>query len=210
MAEISGEYMQPKVAARPHIVVKILLFVASVLLAGVIAWFTYGDSSAGFLLFVCPLSCALPLFAVLTWILRKKGNLGTLMPLMVLPLLFTLCFAYMIYERNPQNMFKMHVMDPIPAGVTNIQGRVQDELDDVVITFQASPEAIDTIITQKGFERHKVNDGYPDRDLPEYSWKGNWIGYVKRFHTESGKLTGYIHMWVDPEQSIVIIRSRGF
>jgi hypothetical protein len=59
-------------------------------------------------------------------------------------------------------MFKTYVVDPIPTGVTNIQGRYLQWgiFEDVVITFQASPEAIDTIITQKQLGRDEVLDGH--------------------------------------------------
>lgn len=204
--------MQPRAeTVRPHLAIIVLSFVASVVLAGVISWFAFGDSGAGVILFCCPLSCALPIFAVLTGILRKvvkRGILGSVLPLLVFPLLFILLLAYMVYQRNPQIMFKAYLADPIPAGVTNIQGRyIQQGLtDDVVITFQAPRETIDTIIALNHFERNKVEDGHPDRDLLEYSWKGNWIGYTHEFIKESGGLAGYTHLWVDPDQSIVIFR----
>lgn len=119
--------MQPKIeAARPHLAITILLFVASVVLADAIAWFTFRDSDVRFILFSCPLVFALPIFVVLTAILRKvvkRGILATVLPLLVFPLLFILQSANIVYERIPQNMFKEYLADPIPMGVTNIQGR---------------------------------------------------------------------------------------
>ncbi|MEW5870731.1 MAG: hypothetical protein AB1894_15770 [Chloroflexota bacterium] len=203
--------MPSKIAtAKPHPAVTALLFVASVVLAGVISWFLYGSSDAGIELFCCPLFCTPPIVVVLTLILRsrKSSSLVTVLPLLVFPLLFILFFANIVYEKTPQYMFKRCVADPIPAGVTNIQGRYISQLVfvEAVITFQASPEAVDTIIAQNGFERDKVLDGYPDEDLPEYSWKGKWIGYEKRFYSEGGNLSGYVKMWYDQEQSLVVIR----
>lgn len=106
-------------------------------------------------------------------------------------------------------MFKTYVANPIPDGVTNIRARyIQSGLeDDVVITFKASREAIDTIITRQQLKKVDVNYNYlPDWDLPERAWKGYWKGYEQDIVKQGGGLAGYIHMWVDQEQSIVIFR----
>jgi hypothetical protein len=202
--------MQPRVgAARSHSAIIPLLFVASVMLACVISSFTFGLNFAGFALFLFPLLFALPIFVFLNGKLKKRGILGTTLPLLVLPLLFSLLFIYMMfYERNPQHMFKVYVADPIPVGVTNIRARYLDEgfYEDVLVTFQASPEIINTIITQKKLEKAAVQYDHPDRDLPEYSWEGNWIRYERTLYAEDGDVTGYIKIWVDPEKSIVIFR----
>lgn len=202
--------MQPRLeAVRSHSAVIPLLFVASVMLACVISSFTFGLNFAGFALFLFPLLFALPVFVILNRKLNKRGILGTVLPLLVLPLLFSVLFVYMrFYERNPQHMFKVYVIDPIPAQVTNIQARYLDEgfSEDVLITFQASPEIIDTIIADKQLEKAVVQFNHPDRDLPEYSWKGNWILFERTLYANNGNVTGYIKMWVNPEQSFVIFR----
>lgn len=202
--------MQTRVeAARPHSALIPLLFVASVMLACVISSFTFGLNFAGFALFLYPLLFALPIFVILNRKLKKRGIFGTVLPLLVLPLLFSLLFAYMkFYERNPQHMFKAYVADPIPAGVTNIQARYLDEgfYEDVLVTFQASPEVIDTIIAQKQLEKAVVQYNHPDLDLPELFVEGNWISYERTLYAEDGDITGYIKMWVNPERSIVIFR----
>jgi len=189
----------------------VLGFVASIVLAGVISWSLYGssDTDAGIELFCCALFCSPPIIGVLTLILvaRKKSGPIIVLPLLVFPLLFILFFANVLYERTPQYMFKTYVADPIPAGVTNIQGRYLTYFiyDDAVITFQASPEAVDAIIAQNNFEEKDLDD-YPDQDLPEYSWGGPWIGYERGLYDQMGGLDGYVKMWVNPEQSIVVFR----
>lgn len=205
--------MKPKVTGIPYLAVKPLLFVASILLIVVITGLSFGESALKFLVY--PLSCTLPIYFFLACMLKKKGVLGIVLPLLPL-LVLTLIVVNWAYqtspqsERSPQDIFKMYVVDPIPAGVTNIQGRYLEEgiFEDVVITFQASPEAVDTIIVQKQFERDDVHDNYIDPDLPEHLWKGNWIGYHRSFYESSGGLAGYIDMWFDPEQSTIILRVR--
>ena len=201
--------MQPSVTARPRLAVKILLFLVSVVLAGVISWLAFRDSSAGLVTFTCSLVCALPIFAVLTWILRKKGILGTVLPLLALPLVFILLFIVIGYESSPQYYFKSYVLDPIPAGVTNIEVRSyqigESISSDIVITFQATPKIIDTIITQNHWERADIANFSPDWDLPEYTYMGDWLGYQQRFHTKYGDDIRYdTKMWVDHEESIVV------
>jgi hypothetical protein len=206
--------MKPKVTTIPYSAVKPLLFVASIVasivLTVVITRIRFGKSAIEDL--VCSLSCALPIFAVLSCLLRKRGILGVVLPLLPLVVVPLLCDYGVFHspERSPQEMFKTYVVDPIPAGVTKIQARYVEEglFEDVVITFQASPEDIATIIAQRQFERDEALDGYPDKDLPEYSWKGNWIGYQRSFYDSYGGLEGYIYMWVDLEQSVVILRYR--
>lgn len=186
-----------------------LLFVASVMLTCVISSFTFGLNFAGFALFLFPVLFALPIFVILNRKSKKRGIFGTALPLLVLPLLFSLLFVYMMfYERNPQHMFKAYVVDPIPMGVTNIQARFLNEgfYEDVLVTFRASPEAIDTIIAQKQLQKAAGKFNAPDQDLPEYSWGKKWVLYHRTIYTEGGDGHGYINMWVDPERSIVIYR----
>lgn len=203
--------MPPRLAVSRRLAVKTLGFVASVVLAGVITWSLYGISDVGIKLFCCPLFITLPIIAVLTLILRSKkmSSLLTVLPLLVFPLLFILFFANTVYERTPEYMFKRYVADPIPAGVTNIQGRYISQFIfvEAVITFQASPEAVDTIIAQNDFEMTALGgDDYPDKDLPEYSWEGHWVGYERVFFKSNGGVSGYVSMWFDPEQSLVVFR----
>jgi hypothetical protein len=199
--------MKPSVSGRLHPAVTSLLVVGIVVLAVMIIRFAFGDGAIGFLI-CCPLSCTTPIYAILPWILRKKGNLGTVLPLLAVLLLFIFFIAYLANERDPQKMFTSYLGDPIPAGVTNIQGRyLQEGLEtEAVITFQAPPEVIDKIITQNDFKRKEIEDGHIDQDLPEHSWKGNWIGYQREDRKQSGGLAGYDTMWVDPIQSIVVLR----
>lgn len=203
--------MQPRVAAaRSRLAVKIILFLASVALAGVISWLAFKDSSAGLVLFTCSLVCSLPIFAVLTWTLRKKGIFGTVLPLLVLPLVFILLFFNIGYFSSPQFYFRSYVLDSIPAGVTNIEVRSyrigESISSDIVITFKATPEIIDTIITQKHWGKADIPNFSPDWDLPEYTYMGDWTGYQQRFHsTEYGdEVVHGTRMWVDHEESIVV------
>lgn len=206
--------MNPKVITIPYSTVKLLLFVASIGFAFVITWILFGEYSIQVL--AGPLICTIPIVCILTSIMKKRGILGAvvpMLPVLMIPLLLT---TFWIIaggpkpERSPQDMFKTYLVDPIPVGVTNIQGRYLQWgiFEDVVITFQASPDAIDTIIAQKQFERDDVLDGHTDQDLPEFSWKGNWIGYERTFYESSGSIAGYIDMWYDPGQSTVIVRIR--
>lgn len=202
--------MQPNVSARPRLAVKILLFLASVALAGVISWLAFRDTSAGPLLFTSSLICALPIFAVLTWTLRKKGILGTVLPLLVLPLVFTLLLINISYESSPQSYFSAYVMNPIPAGVTDIEVRSyqigKSISSDIVIIFKATPEIIDTIITQKHWEKADIPNFSPDWDLPEYTYMGDWTGYQQmEYNTKYGdSVVPNTRMWVDTEESIVV------
>lgn len=202
--------MQPSVeTARSHPAIIIPLFVVSVMLACVFSSFTFGLNFAGLALFLYPVLFSIPVIAILNSKLKKRGILGTVLPLLALPLLFCLLFVYMrFYERSPQHMFKVYVADPIPAGVTNIQARFINEgvYEDVVVTFRASPEVIDTIIAQNHLEKAAVKYDHPDSDLPEHAWEGNWIRYERTLYTKSGSVTGYMKIWVNPEQSIVIFR----
>lgn len=207
--------MKPKVITIPYSVAKLLLFVSSIFFTCVIAWLIVGKETIQVL--AGPLICAIPVVCILSSLLKKRrGFLGAVipvLPVLMIPLLLVAFWFFAVGpkpERSPQDMFKTYLVDPIPIGVTNIQGRYLQWgiFEDVVITFQASPEAIDTIITQKQFERDEVLDGHTDQDLLEYSWKGNWIGYERSFYESSGGLAGYIDMWFDPEQSTVIVRLR--
>ena len=207
--------MKLKATAIPYSAVQLLLFAASIIFTVVIAWFTFGGYAIQVLAY--PLACTLPIVYVLASVLKKKrGILGAVvpvLPVLMIPLLLVTFWVYAVGpkpERSPQDLFKTYVVDSIPTGITNIQGRYLQwgVFEDVVITFQSSPEAIDTIITQKQFERDEVLDDHVDQDLPEYSWKGHWIGYERRFYESSGGLAGYMDMWLDPEQSIAILRIR--
>ena len=202
--------MQPSVAARPRLAVKILLFLASVMLAGVISWLAFRDSYTGIVLFTCSLVCALPIFAVLTWILRKKGPLGTILPLLVLPMVFILLLLFTnINFVSSKTYFRAYVIDPIPAGVTDIdvkQYQIGKSISsDIVITFKATPEIIDRIITQKHWEQADIPNFSPDWDLPEYTYMRDWTGYQQRGNTQYGDfVVPNTRMWVDTEESIVV------
>jgi hypothetical protein len=201
--------MQPNVAARPRLAVKILLFLATVALAGMISWLKYRNGSLGLEILTCSLVCALPIFAVLTWTLRKRGILGTVLPLLVFPLVFTLLFVDIGYDSSPQSYFRSYILDPIPEGVTDIEVRdypIGESISsDIVIIFKATPEIIDTIITQDHWEKADIPNFSPDWDLPEYTYMGDWTGYQQRYYTNYGdQIDHSTRMWVDHEESIVV------
>lgn len=208
-------------SVRTRLVVFSLLFLASVAVACFITPLTIGPNLAGISHMMISFHCALPvaigLFAFLNLRGKKKGVHRTLLPVLVFPLLFGLMFAYtMVYERNPQNMFRFFVADPIPVSVTDIQSSdISVGIDEnIVVVFRASPEIINSIIVEKQLEKaNDQSDGEYDFPggyfaEPSYSWGTDWVFY-ERTVLKGEALDYFIQMWVDLERSIVIFRWAG-
>ena len=215
-----GSDIQPrKVSMGRSLAIFILVFVASVSAACGLTMYTIGPNLAGISHMLLSLICASPVaigFFLYANARIKKGIWRTLLPLLVFPLVFGLLVGYtMIYERNPQHMFRVFVADPIPTGVTNIQAKdISGGFDeDIIISFQAPTEVINSIIAQLYLEKAADPlDGkhnFPDGWFPEYSWGPDWNYYQRIETTESGALNYFIMIWVDPTQSIAIYRKGG-
>ncbi len=203
----------------PRMALFFLPFVVSIAGACALTAYTIGPNIAGISHMLLSVMCASPL-AIGLFIFAnarmKKGVLRTLLPLLVFPLLFGLLFSYtMFYERNPRHMFRVFIADPIPVSVTDIRSKdISAGFDqDILVTFRASPEVIDSIIAEQQLEKAAdPADGeydFPDEHFPDYSWGSNWIFYQRTVSREDGSFNYLIMMWVDQVRSIAIYRTAG-
>ncbi len=127
---------------------------------------------------------------------RKYG-----FPLGIYACLFILCLSYSLWERRPQNLFRVFIAHPIPQGVTYIKGYdMTAGFDyDIILHFSSTPKAIETIITINELERRydtQDTDKLPLGFFENIRNTDEWILYSTHKDIEYVKW-----LWVNPPQT---------
>ncbi len=101
-------------------------------------------------------------------------------------------------------------MDPIPYGVSNIQGHdISGGFDmEILLAFNATPEAIDEIIAKNELKLYKEDEasyyiGDPNiYYLQNVNWSRSWTIYEKSSRGKVHSMT----IWVNPQKDTVVFR----
>ena len=162
--------------------------------------------------------CGFPLALLLFIALRttnkiKKPYKRFLFPALMIPLISGLLIGWTLIQQSPRNIFKLYVMDPIPTDVTDIHARdISNGFDnlEIIVSFRATPEAIDEIITFNELnlvEDIKYEDDPPLEQLPETNWNRSWILYKRESFGTRNRFI--FEMWVNPQKDTAIFHLLG-
>jgi hypothetical protein len=188
-----------------------LIFAGTGIIAGMASLWAIGPNITGIGTICIPLVCAFPLalifFLTPAFVKKAKPTLRYLLPALVFPILFGILFGYTLYERRPENIYKVFVSDPIPAGVSNIQaydksGGFETE---VIIACNTMPNIVDEIIIEN--ELVLDNESFNKTDIPlkyfpSIDPKPDWQFYMK-FDEEH---MNWFFLWVNPEKTVALFR----
>jgi hypothetical protein len=152
------------------------------------------------------------LFVSLKFIKRSNWPIAFGLPILVVPLLIFLFLTWLAIQERPTNIFKDFVADPIPVGVSNIQGRNATEGFDelrIIIAFNATPKVIDQIIADQGLVQVQAQDASDMDDgfqkFQNVDLHQNWTVYEENF-SKSEYSWGPITMWVNSKRDFVLFQ----
>jgi hypothetical protein len=183
-----------------------LLLGITVVLAGLVSFAFIGPNINAISTTVLPLMVGLPVAYILFFIFKfaKKSSWKTsyLIPAIIFPVLFGLAFGWTMHERDPKNIFKVFVLDPLPSEVSNIRahdisGGFETE---VIVTFKTTPQIIEKIITTNKLEFDKDTDSFdinPNDFFSNLNWNKDWERYI-RLEKDNEIVTT---LWVNPNKS---------
>jgi hypothetical protein len=160
--------------------------------------------------FMCAVPLAFSLFFNQKFNDKVKPFQRFLLPILIFPLCILLSLGWNLYQQRPEGLFQLFVMDPIPDGISNIQGDdVSGGFDmEIILAFNATPEAIDKIIAKNELTPYsKETASYfiqdPDyRYFRDINWNRNWVVYTKHNSERVEETT----IWVNPEKDTVLFR----
>jgi hypothetical protein len=188
-----------------------LLFGVTVILVGMAVFSVAPNTNSLFgvlLSFLCAAPLALILFVNPIFVKKVKPYQRYLLPTLIFPLCVGLTLGWNLLQQRPEDMFKMFVADPIPEGVSNIRAfDISGGYDtEIILTFHATPEAIQEIITSNGLVL--VEDSFMFGE-PHYEyfrdvqWSKDWTIYEKSSNKNKVEL---ITLWINPQGNIVLFR----
>lgn len=117
-----------------------------------------------------------------------------------------LSVGWNLYIEYPPKMFKDFIADPIPQGITHLRSKnITEGFDnlEVAFTFEATPEALDKVITKNGLVETEFT--YLDSQatiklFKKVGWNGSWRAYEK---WEKGQQNTIRTLWVSPDGKTV-------
>lgn len=158
--------------------------------------------------FLCSTPLAYGLFLTTSILPALKPYQRFVLPVLIFPLVVAALLGWNLFQQRPDNMFRIFVADPIPHAVSNIQARdVSGGFDtEILLAFNATPEAIDQIMKEKGLvlvdESAMVNE--PNhQEFSNIHWDNTWTTYEKSLSQDKVEI---ITIWVNPEKNIVLFR----
>ncbi len=130
------------------------------------------------------------------------------LPALIFPICILLGLGWNLYQQLPANLFRIFIADPIPDGVTNIQGHdISGGFDlEIVMAFDVTPEAIEEIVKENHLVLHDENTSSyilsspPVEYFPDIHWNKDWTAYAS-FSIEQ---VNVIVLWVNPEKDTAI------
>lgn len=160
--------------------------------------------------FICAVPLAFGLFFNQKFINKVKPFQRFLLPILIFPLCILLSLGWNLYQQRPEGLFQLFVMDPIPDGISNIQGDdVSGGFDmEIILAFNATPEAIDNIIAKNELTLYNEETASYFIQDPDYgyfrdiNWNRNWVVYTKHSSERVEETT----IWVSPEIDTVLFR----
>jgi hypothetical protein len=188
----------------------IFAFLLFMVISSVVALFALGPNIICmghlFLATICAAPIAIWMFKKLERSASKPGMVESVFSAVIFLVIFGALILYtLVVERNPRNMFRAFIQNPIPAGVTNIQARDISAgfTEDVVIVFRGSPELVDEIINKRKLEprdfRYSIGE-MPDERFDGIDRNADW-----QFYGSTGSDI-YVWLWVDPASEMIIYR----
>ncbi len=161
---------------------------------------------------LCGTPFVIGLFVSLKFIKRSNWPTAFGLPILVVPLLFFLFLTWLTFQERPTNIFKDFVADPIPAGVSNIQGRnVTEGFDEIkiILAFNATPEVVDQIIADQGLVQVQVQDASDMDDgfqkFQNIDLHQSWTVYEENYSKSEYSLEP-ITIWVNSKRNIVLFQ----
>lgn len=156
-------------------------------------------------------TCGIPLAFSLFFVLQefKVSDIKVyLFPSLIFPLISILLIGYSFYEQRPENIFRVFIVDPIPAGVTNIRAYdISAGIDqEIVIAFDATPDIIDQIIQEHNLKLdenpHALKSDIPFEYFPEVDSGQDWTLY-RRAELEN---INWWSLWVNTDKTTAIFQ----
>lgn len=159
---------------------------------------------------LCGIPVAIGLFVQLKFTKRSIWYKAFGLPILIIPLLISLWFAWLAFQESPSHIFKDFVADPIPAGVSDIQARNATEGFDeinIILAFKATPEVIDKLIADKGLVQVQDAMEMDDRfhKFTNIDLNQSWTIYQKNY-SQSEYSWESITIWVNPKRNTVLFQ----
>ena len=133
-----------------------------------------------------------------------------LFPVLIFPICILLSLGWNLYQQHPENLFEIFVMDPIPDGVSNIQGfDISGGFDmEIILAFNATPEAIDKIILENKLALYNKETALYFLEDPDYQYFQNidWDRSWEIYERHSLENVESIVIWINPQKDTVIFR----
>ena len=186
-----------------------LLFGFTVVLAGLVSFTYIGPNLAAISNIILPLLIALPvsyiLFIFFSFVKMADWKTSYLIPAIIFPVLFGLTFAWTMHERDPRNIFKVFVLDPIPGGISNIRARdISGGFEtEIIVTFQTTPQVTEKIIATNNLKVDNHTASFtmnPNEFFPDLAWNQDWERYIQ-WERDNEIITT---LWVNPDKSEAI------
>ncbi len=158
--------------------------------------------------FILGLPIGIYLFFNSKFIKATKLYQRILFPVLIFPLCILLSLGWNLYQQRPENLFKIFVMDPIPSGVSNIQGiDISGGFDlEILVAFDATPEAIEIIIKEHELKinesPYNIKSDIPFEYFPEINSEQDWTLYQK---AELEKVNWW-SLWVNADKTTAIFQ----
>jgi hypothetical protein len=132
----------------------------------------------------------------------------------LIPVVFaSLFFGLLVYDQNPKVTFKRLLSDPIPEGISNIRAYDNSGGLDVEygLAFEATPKAVDNLITTNGFELNTDNFNFnildaPFEYFPDVNPDQEWLYYSK----EDKENEAEWFLWVNADKNVVMLKFIGY
>src|SRR5688572_13879820 len=142
--------------SKANFLIFLLCFIPGTVLS-IIAMFFLFPNSNGLGSICISTTCGVPAAFSFFFILQEfrfKEMKVYLFSSLVFPFFSLIIIGYSFYQQRPENIFRVFVTDPIPAGVTNIQAYdISAGFDqEIVVAFNATPEVIEQIIREHGLK----------------------------------------------------------
>lgn len=133
-----------------------------------------------------------------------------LFPVLIFPICILFSLGWNLYQQRPENLFRIFVMDPIPDGISNIQGiDISGGFDmEIILAFNAMPEAIDKIILENGLALYNKDTALYFLEDPDYQYFQNidWDRSWEIYERHSLEKVEAIAIWINPQKDTVIFR----
>ena len=186
------------------------LFGLTVIGVGFLSIITIGPTIEGLGCAFLPLIVAFPTALILFDYLLHHEKIKALMryglPLLILPGLFSMIWAFtMFIERNPENMFRVFVCDPVPPGISNIKGSDESAgIDmDIVMSFNITPTGLDKILTKNnlslGGQGSYLNDEFLKDFYPDGDKSQKWTEF------DYGTKDYHMSLWINPDATLALV-----